>query len=42
VSLGAFTKARDFAAFYPEYLILLAFGVAYLAAAALLLRKQEA
>jgi ribosome-dependent ATPase len=42
VSLGAFTKARDFAAFYPEYLILLAFAFAYLALACALLRKQEA
>jgi ribosome-dependent ATPase len=42
VSLGAFTKARDFAAFYPEYLILLAFGLGYLALASMLLRKQEA
>jgi ribosome-dependent ATPase len=41
VSLGAFTKARDFAAFYPEYLILLAFAFAYLALACALLRKQE-
>jgi ribosome-dependent ATPase len=41
ISLGTFTKARDFAAFYPEYLVLLAFGCAYLAAASLLLRKQE-
>jgi ribosome-dependent ATPase len=42
VSLGAFTKARDFDAFYPEYLILTAFAVGYLACASLLLRKQEA
>ena len=42
VSLGTFTKARDFAAFYPEYLILFAFGLGYLVAASLLLRKQEA
>jgi ribosome-dependent ATPase len=42
VSLGAFTKARDFAAFYPEYLILLAFAVGYVALASMLLRKQEA
>lgn len=42
VSLGTFTKARDFAAFYPEYLILFGFGVAYLIAATLVLRKQEA
>jgi ribosome-dependent ATPase len=42
VSLGAFTKGRDFAAFYPEYLILLAFALGYLALASKLLRKQEA
>jgi ribosome-dependent ATPase len=42
VSLGTFTKAREFTAFYPEYVILFAFGLAYLVAAALLLRKQEA
>jgi ribosome-dependent ATPase len=41
ISLGAFTKARDFAAFYPEYLILFAFGAAYIVCASLLLRKQE-
>ena len=35
-------KARGFAAFYPEYLILLAFGAVYLVAASMLLRKQEA
>jgi len=42
ISLGTITKARDFAAFYPEYLALFAFGCAYLVAASLLLRKQEA
>ncbi len=41
ISMGTITKARDFAAFYPEYLILIAFGVGYLVAASLLLRKQE-
>jgi ribosome-dependent ATPase len=41
IALGTFTKAREFAAFYPEFLVLLAFGCAYLAAASLLLRKQE-
>jgi hypothetical protein len=35
-------KARDFSAFYPEFLILFAFGLAYLIAARALLRKQEA
>jgi ribosome-dependent ATPase len=42
VSLGVLAKARDFSAFYPEYLILFAFGLAYLVAARALLRKQEA
>jgi ribosome-dependent ATPase len=42
VSLGTFAKARDFSAFYPEYLILFAFGLGFLIAASLLLRKQEA
>jgi ribosome-dependent ATPase len=42
VSLGTFAKARDFASFYPEYLMLFAFGLGFLMAACLLLRKQEA
>jgi ribosome-dependent ATPase len=42
VSLGTFAKARDFSAFYPEYLMLSAFGLGFLMAACLLLRKQEA
>jgi ribosome-dependent ATPase len=42
ISLGALTKARDFADFYPEYLLLFAFGAAYLVAASRFLRKQEA
>jgi ribosome-dependent ATPase len=42
IGLGTITKARDFAAFYPEYLVLFAFGCGYLAAASMLLRKQEA
>jgi len=41
VSLGTFAKARDFAAFYPEYLALFAFGLVYLVAGSLILRKQE-
>ncbi len=41
VSLGALTKARDFSAFHLDYLVLFAFGAAYLAGASLLLRKQE-
>ena len=42
VSLGTFAKAREFTAFYPEYLALFAFGLIYLTAASLILRKQEA
>jgi ribosome-dependent ATPase len=42
IGLGTITKARDFAVFYPEFLVLFAFGFGYLAAASLLLRKQEA
>ena len=42
VSLGTFAKARDFASFYPEYLMLFAFGLGFLMAACLFLRKQEA
>ena len=42
ISLGTFTKVRDFAAFYPEYLILFAFGAGYLVAASFFLRKQDA
>jgi ribosome-dependent ATPase len=41
IALGTITKARDLSDFYPEYLVLLAFGVGYLMAASLLLRKQE-
>jgi ribosome-dependent ATPase len=41
ISLGAITKARGLAELYPNHLILLAFGVAYLVAASLLLRKQD-
>ncbi len=42
VGLGTIAKARDFAVFYPEFLVLFALGFGYLAAASLLLRKQEA
>jgi ribosome-dependent ATPase len=41
ISLGAITKARAFAELYPNHLVLLAFGVAYLVAASLLLSKQD-
>ncbi|MDA9444995.1 multidrug ABC transporter ATP-binding protein [Bradyrhizobium sp. CCBAU 51745] len=41
ISLGTITKARGFVELYPNHLILLAFGLAYLVAASLLLRKQD-
>ncbi len=41
ICLGAVTKARGLADLYPNHLILLAFGLAYLMAACLLLRKQD-
>jgi ribosome-dependent ATPase len=41
ISLGTFTKGRDFEAFGPEYLMLATFGLGFLVLARLLLRKQE-
>jgi ribosome-dependent ATPase len=41
ISLGAITKARAFADLYPNHLVLLGFGLVYLTAASLLLRKQD-
>ena len=41
IGLGTITKARGFDAFYPEYLILFAFGCIYLFAASRFLRKQD-
>jgi ribosome-dependent ATPase len=41
ICLGAITKARGLADLYPNYLILLAFGLVYLVAASQLLRKQD-
>jgi ribosome-dependent ATPase len=41
ISLGTFTKAREFGAFYPEFIILFAFGAGFLTVASLMLRKQE-
>ena len=41
ICLGAITKARDFADLYPNHLVLLAFGLVYLVAGSLLLRKQD-
>jgi ribosome-dependent ATPase len=41
IGLGTITKARDFADLYPSHLALLAFGIAYLAAASLTMRKQD-
>jgi len=41
ICLGAITKARGLADLYPNHLVLLAFGLAYLLVASLLLRKQD-
>jgi ribosome-dependent ATPase len=41
ICLGAVTKARALADLYPNHLMLLAFGLAYLVVASLLLRKQD-
>jgi hypothetical protein len=41
VSLGTFAKGQDFTTFFAEFTILFLFGVAFLAAARLILRKQE-
>jgi ribosome-dependent ATPase len=41
ICLGTIAKARGLVDLYPNHLILLAFGVAYLVAASLLLRKQD-
>ena len=41
ISLGSFSKARDFGAFGAEYLALATFGLGFLLLARLLLRKQE-
>jgi ribosome-dependent ATPase len=41
IGLGTITKARGFDAFYPDYLMLLMFGCVYLAAACMVLRKQD-
>jgi ribosome-dependent ATPase len=41
ISLGAITKARGLADLYPNHLVLLAFGLLYIAAASRLLRKQD-
>jgi ribosome-dependent ATPase len=41
ICLGAITKARGLADLYPNHLVLLAFGLVYLIAASLLLRKQD-
>ena len=41
ICLGAVTKARSLADLYPNHLVLLAFGVVFLMAASLLLRKQD-
>jgi ribosome-dependent ATPase len=41
ISLGTFSKGRDFEAFGAEYLVLATFGLGFLLLARLLLRKQE-
>lgn len=41
ISVGSFTKGLDFAALWPNHLALLTFALAFYAAAAMLLRKQE-
>ncbi|MFY8095509.1 MAG: ribosome-associated ATPase/putative transporter RbbA [Niveispirillum sp.] len=42
ISLGTFAKARGFAAFHLEFTMLALFGLVFLGAACLLLKKQEA
>jgi ribosome-dependent ATPase len=42
VSLGAFTKALDFMELWPDILVVAAFAVAFVLAATVALRKQEA
>jgi ribosome-dependent ATPase len=41
ISIGTFAKGRPFSDFHLEFLVLFAFGVGFLAAASLLLKKQE-
>ena len=41
VSLGTFAKGQGFTTFFTEYAVLLAFGIGFLIAARLILRKQE-
>jgi ribosome-dependent ATPase len=41
VSIGAFTKGLGFAALWFDILVLAAFAISYVAAAILLLRKQD-
>ena len=41
VSIGAFAKGQGFTTFFAEFIILILFGVAFLVAARLILRKQE-
>ena len=42
VSLGSFTKALGFAELWPDLLLLVVFALGFVAAATLILRKQEA
>ena len=41
VSLGTFAKGQGFTTFFTEFAVLLAFGIGFLIAARLILRKQE-
>ena len=42
ISLGSFTKALGFAELWPDLLVLVVFALGFVAAATLILRKQEA
>ncbi len=41
VSIGTFAKGQGFSTFYAEFAILISFGIAFLLATRLILRKQE-
>ncbi len=42
ISLGTFTKGLGFSDLWPDIVVLLAFALGFVAAATLVLRKQEA
>ena len=42
VSLGTFAKGQEFSTFFTEFAVLFSFGIGFLVAARLILRKQEA